>query len=158
MIIILLFSATIFLYLIPKAETGLINIKKQLIRDVVYTAVSMVDHNYQLFKNGEISEEEAQERSIKAIESFRYGEKGKDDGESKEYLWINDFEPRMIMHPFVKSLNGKSLTDYKDKKDNLLFVKMAEICKKSKEGYVQYYWQYKDQKEKIVPKISFGHL
>ncbi|MBN1498766.1 MAG: cache domain-containing protein [Spirochaetes bacterium] len=149
--IIFSFSLSIFLYIIPKTKTGLTNFKKQLIRDVVYTTVSMIEHNYNLHKQGLITEDEAKARSVKAIEDFHYGEN------QENYLWINDMEPRMIMHPKVKTLNGQSLTDYRDKANELMFVKMVDTVKasKTKEGYTEYFWQHFEDNTKFVFKTSF---
>jgi hypothetical protein len=35
------------------------------------------------------------------IQNFRYNE--------KDYFWLNDLTPRMIMHPYKPELNGKDL-------------------------------------------------
>ena len=56
------------------------------------------------------------------------------------YFWVNDLEPRMVMHPTVPKLNGQSLAEYKDKKGKLLFVEMAQKSKENGEGFVEYFW------------------
>ncbi len=59
------------------------------------------------------------------------------------------------MHPYVTKLDGKDLSEYEDRKGFRLFVEMAKQCTGKGDGYVTYMWQYKDQKDKIVPKISY---
>ncbi len=93
--------------------------------------------------------EEAQETAIAMIKNMRYGSEGKD------YLWINDFRPYMIMHPFRSDLNGKDVSDYSDPTGKRLFVEMAQVCERSGQGFVHYIWQWKDNAQKLVPKISY---
>ncbi len=61
----------------------------------------------------------------------------------------------MIAHPFAKNLEGTDLSDYKDPNGKAIFIEFAKICKEKGKGYVDYMWQWKDQKDKIVPKISY---
>ena len=72
-----------------------------------------------------------------------------------DYVWINDIHPKMIMHPFMLFSYGSDLTDYKDRNGKKVFVEMVELCKRQKSGYVEYVWPWYDDKEKIVPKISY---
>jgi len=69
------------------------------------------------------------------------------------YFWINDFKPKMIMHPIVTKLDGQYLGNYKDPNGVYLFNKMVDICKKNSRGIVKYQWL--NPKTKIVEdKIS----
>ena len=70
------------------------------------------------------------------------------------YFWINDFTPKMIIHPIVEKLNGKYLGDYKDPNGVYLFNKMVDICKKNGSGIVKYQW-LNPKTDKIEDKISF---
>ena len=73
----------------------------------------------------------------------------------KDYFFIISDNPSrviMIMHPYKPNLEGKDITDYTDKKGKKLFKIMAEECKSKGEGFVEYYWQYKDLKDVIEEK------
>lgn len=100
-------------------------------------------------RKGEITPEYAKKEAVNQIRHLRYGHEGKD------YFWINDMHPNMIMHPYRQDLDGTDLTQFRDMKGNRLFVAMVEEVKKNQSGYVDYYWQWKDAPEKIVPKISY---
>ncbi len=54
----------------------------------------------------------------------------------KDYLWINDMTPRMIMHPIKPELNGKDLSENKDPNGKALFVEMVKVCKDKGKGFV----------------------
>ena len=80
---------------------------------------------------------------------MRWGDEGKD------YFWITDMHPTMIMHPYLPELDGQDLTSYQDKAGNHLFVAMVDEVEKNGSGFVEYYWQYKDDPSRIVPKLSY---
>ena len=77
---------------------------------------------------------------------MRYG-----DG---DYFWINDMQPRMIMHPLKPEMNGRDLSDYKDPSGKKLFVEMAQVALASGSGFVSYSWP-KPGKDAPQPKLSY---
>ena len=126
--------------------------EKAKLRDLVENAYSIVKYYYQLTKNGTISEEKAQDLAKEAIRNIRYGPDGKD------YFWITTDDPShiiLVMHPYKPQLEGKDVTKVKDKAGNLLFIEMAKVARKKGEGYVRYFWQYRDQANKIEAKLSY---
>ncbi len=143
------FVLMLFLIVIPRVENTLMEQKKSLLQNIVSGALSTVAEIHQKQLNQELTLAQAQTLARGLIERFRYGEDGKD------YIWINDFHPTMIMHPFVPKLNGTDLNTYQDRKGKKLFVEMANVCKAHGQGFVEYMWQWKDDATKIVPKLSF---
>ena len=115
-------------------------------RDLVASAHSLVQHYYGLSQQGVMSEADAKAAALKALESMRY--------EGNGYFWVNDMEPRMIMHPFTKELEGKSLVDYRDPNGAAPFVQMVDVVRASGEGKVNYVWK-KGATAVVAPKISY---
>ena len=115
-------------------------------RHLVEVAYGVLDNYYNLSKEGKMPEKEAQAAAINAVKRLRY--------EAKDYFWINDMQPKMIMHPFKPELDGKELSDFKDPTGKALFVSMADVVKASKEGFVNYLWP-KPNYTDPVPKISY---
>ena len=76
----------------------------------------------------------------------------------KDYFWISDLEPRMIMHPYVKELIGKKLDKITDLHGKKLFLDAIDATKKNGEGFISYTWQWNDKFGKPVPKTSFVKL
>ncbi|WP_341703297.1 methyl-accepting chemotaxis protein [Ferrovibrio sp.] len=95
---------------------------------------------------GELPEAEAKRLALAALEGLRYDE--------KEYFWVNDMAPVMIMHPFAKQLIGKNLGENKDPNGKPLFMEMVNVVKKDGGGFVDYLWP-KPGFDKPVPKISY---
>jgi len=95
---------------------------------------------------GELELAAAQKAAAATIEGLRY--------EEKDYFWINDMEPRMIMHPNAKKLEGESLVDFVDPNGTKLFVEMVKVVRADGAGFVRYVWEKNDTKT-LAPKISY---
>ncbi|HTZ18177.1 MAG TPA: methyl-accepting chemotaxis protein, partial [Dissulfurispiraceae bacterium] len=124
----------------------LITEKHTKIKQIVETGYGVMEHYHRLSREGIISEEQAKTTAISVLRSLRY--------DSKEYFWINDMQPKMIMHPYKPELEGKDLSDFKDPQGKKLFVEFAETVKRNKAGFVDYLWPKPDFKDP-VPKISY---
>lgn len=95
-----------------------------------------------------LSESDDPEEAMQMIGSLRYGNDG------KGYFWINDMQPKMIMHPFKPQLNGKDISGVKDPEGKYLFIEMVDICRKHGSGIVKYMWSMPGS-DIPVPKLSF---
>ena len=81
------------------------------------------------------------------IKKFRYCD--------TNYVWVQDSDVKMVVHPIKGRLNGRSLKKNKDKKGKLLFIEFDKVAKANKDGgWVDYYWT-KPGEESPTPKISF---
>jgi len=149
---IVLFVSSVFTVILPVFRGNMLEGKREMIKELTAAAISVIEYNIDLEKKGVLSREEAQHRSVTEIEAMRYGD------ENKDYFWITDMYPRMIMHPYRTDLKGKDLSEYKDvmnKSGKKLFVEFVKIVEAQKEGYVEYLWQWKDDETRVVPKLSF---
>ena len=127
-------------------KSNMLEDRKSKTQDLVESAHSIVSNYYEAYQAGELTEQEAQTAALKTLEGMRYA--------GKNYFWVNDMEPRMVMHPFNKDLNGESLVDYADPNGVRLFVEMARVVKSQESGFVHYSWQKADT-NKLAPKISY---
>jgi len=146
---ILLFVTSMFFIIIPLLEGKLMEDKRDMIRKLTNSAWSLLEDQYANEKKGLLTKPEAQKRAIQAIQSLRYGK------ERKDYFWITDTIPTLIMHPYRNDLIGINLLDYTDKNEKKLFREMVEIAQKYGDGFVDYHWQWKDDQTKIGPKVSY---
>ncbi|KAB2891166.1 MAG: PAS domain S-box protein [Desulfobulbaceae bacterium] len=146
---VLLFVTAIFLIVLPQLEESLLNRKKEMIQELTETVWSLLESYHERELSGELSRREAQQRAILRIHELRYGP------EKKDYFWINDMTPRMIMHPYRSDLDGKDISDFRDPNGKRLFVEFVRTVQRHGAGYVDYMWQWKDDPKKIVPKISY---
>ena len=146
---IILFISVFFFLFIPHYENTIMDRKREMTKELTNSAWSVLEKWYKVQVDGSVSEAAAKAMAVSQIQNLRYGDAGKD------YFWITDFTPTMIMHPYRTDLNNKDLTGFKDLQGKTLFVEMAEKAKSGGSGFVNYMWQWKDDSTKIVPKLSY---
>ncbi|QDZ29646.1 methyl-accepting chemotaxis protein [Noviherbaspirillum sp. UKPF54] len=128
-------------------ERGLVlEERKSSVRQAVEAAHNILVYNHNLATQGVISEADAKRNAIEAIRAFRYG-----DG---EYFWINDMQPRMVMHPIKPELEGKDLSQNKDPQGKRLFMEFVATVKAHDAGFVFYLWPMPGS-ETDVEKVSY---
>ncbi len=112
-------------------------------------AYSLLDYYDQQQKEGHLTLEQAQAKAIEKVRGMRYGVEGKD------YIWIHDTHPRMVMHPYRPEMEGQDLTKYSDPEGTRLFWESVKLLKNSPDAFIHYYWQWKDDPNRIEPKLSY---
>jgi methyl-accepting chemotaxis protein len=115
-------------------------------RNIVEVAHSIVVKYGTESSTGKMTKNEAQAAAQTAIKSMIYNK--------SDYLWINDMNPKMIMHPIKPALDGKDLSELKDPAGKKLFVAFVEKVKESGAGFVDYLWP-KPGFEQPVEKLSY---
>jgi methyl-accepting chemotaxis protein len=95
---------------------------------------------------GRLTHEQAQQQAIEQIKALRY--------DQKEYFWINDMQPKMLMHPTKPELDGKDLSGIKDPNGLPLFVAFVDEVRLHGEGFVAYQWPPPGD-TRPVDKVSF---
>ena len=144
-----IFTILIFAVIIPSIKSYMLDGKREMIRELTYSAWSVLDKFEKEVSDSILTLAEAQKEAITSIENMRYGH------ERKDYFWITDMHPTMIIHPYRKDLNNADLSNYKDPTGKRLFVEFIKVVESNEEDYVDYMWQWKDDSTKIVPKLSF---
>ena len=133
-------------WIYPRFQSKMYEAKENQTRHVVETAYGVINYYSKQAEDGAMSEKEAKQAAMLSVKGLRYN--------GEEYFWINDMEPRMIMHPFTPELDGKSVADKKDPNGKRIFVEMTNVCKAEGEGKVEYMWP-KPGETKPSPKISY---
>ncbi|MBL0713647.1 MAG: cache domain-containing protein [Desulfosarcina sp.] len=146
---VVLFLTVISLVVLPYTESRLVDLKQQMIRELVETALDTLAFYEAQARNGTLSRFRAQDLAIRHLHALRYGP------EDKDYFWINDFRPQLIMHPYREDLLGKDVSDYQDQNGKYLFRDFINVVRQHGRGYVDYMWQWKDDPSRVVPKISY---
>lgn len=134
-----------FFYLSPRIIETNQSLIESRTRQVVDVGYGIIDYFYKEFKKGNFTEDEAKHQAIEALRYIKYG--------GNEYFWINDFSPKMIMHPNT-DLEGKDMSNYADPTGKKLFMEMVNVCTQKNEGFVYYQWP-KAGKQQPQPKVSF---
>ena len=124
----------------------LLNDRKEKVRNLVEAAYSQIAYYGKLAESGAMPQADAQKLAMEALRTSRYDE--------KEYFWINDFHPKMVMHPIKPELQGQDLTNNKDAAGKQHFVEFVKVAKTEGAGFVDYQWS-KPSQEKPLPKLSY---
>lgn len=152
LLVLLFVAGTISVVAIPLFRKQLMEQKKAAIRELTLESQQILEYWYNRFERGELSEREAVNRAIEQLRGIRYGE------DRKDYFWVTNLEPEMIMHPYLPELEGQDLSDYRDPEGTLLFVESVEAVREGGSGYVEYWWQWQDDVDRVVPKLSHVRL
>ncbi len=144
-----LFVGTIFFLFLPMLQERLMAGKREMIQELTQTAWSALADFERQVQGGRLTRVEAQARAIDHLRALRYGP------EDKDYFWINDMHPRLLMHPYRRDLEGSDISTFEDPTGKRLFVECVRIVAAAGAGYVDYHWQWKDDPAHIVPKISY---
>ena len=144
-----LFILAIFVVILPRFEKTIMAGKQEMISELTQSVCSLIEEYHQEAENNQISLDSAKTIAIERVRKMRYGQ------ELKDYFWIIDMHPNMIMHPYRPELVGSDLNDYKDPNGKLLFVESVKTVEEKEEGFIDYMWQWKDDSTRIVPKLSY---
>ncbi|HXW68771.1 MAG TPA: methyl-accepting chemotaxis protein [Dissulfurispiraceae bacterium] len=151
MFISLLGFSPVFTQLLFSAKNNMLEDRKIKTEQLVQVAYNVIEYNYNAFKSGKMTEDEAKASALAVLKSVRY--------DTSEYFWVNDdrVPVTMIMHPASPELDGKHLTDPrfnsttsvqagldgaagKTDAGKNLFEAMVEVCNEKGEGFVNYKW------------------
>lgn len=143
-----LFTGTIFFLILPILEARMMDQRRLMIRELNETAWSLLSALQEKERSGEATRREAQAQAIETLRSLRYGP------DAKDYFWINDLHPNLIMHPYRPDLEGRDVSHFTDPSGKRLFAAVVNAVRETGAAFVDYQWQWKDDPERIVPKIS----
>lgn len=119
------------------------------IQHTVEVANTLVEHYQKLAAQSKMSETDAKQAALAAVKALRFGENG--------YMWINDTQPRMLMHPVLSATEGQDLSTNKDSKGKLVYVDMRDIAKSKGAGFYSYMWA-KPNSSIPVEKLAYVKL
>lgn len=150
--VIVLFAVAVGAVIIPATEDALMQKKRDMIQAIVMSATSIIERHSQMEREGLVSKEVSQQAALTEMRALRYGSGNKD------YLWITDLQPSMVMHPYLPDLEGTKLDRYSDSEGKLLFVEAVIVAKDDGAGYINYMWPKQDDLKEPVPKLSYIRL
>ena len=129
--VILAFVLLIF-WLFCEFRNDLYAERKNEVRNLVEASWHILDEEARRAADGGLSTTAAQQEALRLIARQRF------DG--KNYFWISNREPRMLMHPRQPQLDGRLLGDYRDADGHFPFREMARIAREKGDGYLEYQW------------------
>ncbi|MBW8184866.1 methyl-accepting chemotaxis protein [Shewanella nanhaiensis] len=134
-----------FLFALNNIDNLLFKEKEGKLSSLADVGVKVVERYYQSAQNGLMTESEAKEAAIVALDALRYA--------GKEYYWTIDTQGIMVQHAFAKKLVGTNVLGMKDPNGVQLFQLMVTGTEHSESTRVEYMWNRPDATEPS-PKMS----
>lgn len=120
------------------------------IKSQVQSCLGILQAWYERSQAGELTEAEAKKMAMEEIRVMRYRE------DDSGYMWIDDAEYTLVMHPILPEQEGNNRYDLTDQNG----VKIIQnIMKSAKEGggYNEFYFTKADGVT-VAPKISYSEM
>ncbi|RMG21941.1 MAG: histidine kinase, partial [Methanobacteriota archaeon] len=138
------------MYLDLQSErNAVIESRKRELKNIVLIVLSYIKTVQDQVKQGLITEDEAKEKVLEELRSFRYG--------NNDYIWVSDYNSVLISHPDPR-LHKFDASNLKDIYGNLIVPPMVDIARKEGEGYYSYFWRRLGE-ERPIEKVSyFKHI
>lgn len=149
---VLLLAAAMFGIVLPRVEAHLMDGKREGIRALTQAVCAKLKAFERQVQAGELDRRGAQQQAMSMIRDMRYG------AEEKDYFWIMDTSVHMLMHPYRQDLVGRDLTTEVDPEGSPIFRHFVDLALGKGGGYVGYVFQWKDDRARISPKISYVQL
>ncbi len=148
-LVIMIAIGSIYAVIVPVFKESFFESKREMIRELVNVAWSVLVLYEQQERAGLLTRAEAQQKAVEEIEHLRYGREGRD------YFWISDLQPRLVMHPYSKELINSDLSSLEDAGGKRLFMEIKEALTTADSGFIDYIWNKKYAEPVDVPKLSF---
>lgn len=141
---VVIMSTSLF-FTVKNIKESLLAANEDKIDQITELVYNMVDSYKQDVTDGKMTLQQAQELAMQKVATIKY------DGTN--YVWINDYDGNMLVHPKLKGQNTLNLAD----KNGVKFIAQGtELAKTKGEGVVKYLWKKQGQDEsKVFPKISY---
>jgi methyl-accepting chemotaxis protein len=148
LIIIIIFPVFLvsIAYVVPTVEKQIYEKRRDNLKSIIDFAYSLIKNYDEKAASGLMTLNEAQKRAIEDLRVARYL--------GKEYVWINDLQYRLVMHPYKPELEGLDQTNYIDVYGKHIFVEFVNASQSQAGGFVEYSWPKYEGKQG-VPKIAF---
>jgi len=144
-----LFVVAIFVVFIPALERNMMAGKREMTRELTTAAWNILANLEEDAVAGIMTRGEAKEEAIRQIRHLHYGPGMRD------YFWVNDMTPRMVVHPYRPDLEGQELAELRDPDGKRVFMEIVDLVRQSGAGFVEYRWQWQDEAGRVTPKLSY---
>ena len=133
-------------YVLPTLRESVMSAKQDGVRQVVESALSLLDEQQAQVLAGKRSLETAQARGKEILEHLRY--------DRTNYLWVQSAGPRLVAHPMKPQWVGKLTDDLGDPAVVKLYRDLDRVAQNPEGGFHDYEFT-KPGKQGLFPKVSY---
>ncbi len=125
--------------------------RRDELRTVIEVAYKVVEQQYNEFKNGKISEAEAQERAKANLRAMRYN--------TNDYFFVQDKDVVTIVHGARPDQEGLDMSNKQDPTGKYFSREMTKVAAENGQGFVDYqYAKPGAPLDQPSPKLSYVKL
>lgn len=126
---------------------SIIDSYKNEVETEIQSALTTVNYFYGQYKDGVIAEGIAKKEALEVLRNFRYGD------DNSGYIWVDDKNYNLVMHPILPDQEGKNRYDLEDKNGVKIIQSIMKIADKG--GFNEFYFTKSDGKT-VAPKIAYS--
>lgn len=127
-------------------ETTLESYKTE-VKSEIQSALTTVQHYYDEYQSGTLTETEAQRQALETLRVLRYG----DDGSG--YIWVDGFDYTLVMHPILPDKEGTNRYDLTDQNGVKIIQEIMKV--KDDGGFNEFYFTKADGVT-VAPKVAYS--
>lgn len=125
---------------------------KNEIKSQVQSTISVMQAQYDMYKAGEKTEEEAKNDAKEIIRVMRY----RDD--QSGYFWIDDTDYILVMHPILVENEGNNRYDLQDPNGVMIVQSIVKVCQTPEKGGFNEFYFTKADGVTVAPKIAYSQI
>lgn len=137
-------------YSVLDLRSHILDEKKLAIQAIVDSSLGVIQEQYDLFKAGKLTEQEAQRLAKDNLRKSRYNN-------GADYLFIYDFNGVNLMHASKPEREGKNFMDSKDPNGKYYIKEWIDLLKKDGSAHIDYLFPKAGSRDPI-PKLSYAKV
>lgn len=122
------------------------------IKSQVQCTIAVLQSEYDKFKAGEKTEEEAKNDAKETIRAMRY----RDD--QSGYFWIDDKDYTLVMHPILVENEGQNRYELEDKNGVMIIQEIMKVCDSAEKGGYNEFYFTKSDGVTVAPKVAYSEM
>lgn len=136
---------------LEKYETAMNEGYQMEIKSQVESAITILQAEYDKYKSGEMTEEEAKNEAKEIIRAMRYRE------DESGYFWIDDTDYILVMHPILTEQEGDNRKELEDQNGIKIIQEILKSVEQEDGGFNEFYFTKSDGVT-VAPKIAYSGI
>lgn len=122
------------------------------IKSQVQSTIAILQAEYDEFKAGKKTEDEAKRDAKETIRVMRY----RDD--QSGYFWIDSTDYTLVMHPILTENEGDNRYELKDPNGVMIVQEIVKVCQSPEKGGFNEFYFTKADGVTVAPKIAYSQI
>ena len=125
---------------------------KSEIQSEVETVIAVLQHEYDQYRSGKLTEREAMDEAMEIVRDMRY--RADDSG----YFWIDDTDYTLVMHPILTDQEGTNRHELQDQNGVMIIQEIMKVCSGAEGGGFNEFYFTKSDGVTVAPKVAYSEL